>query len=157
MAYPRFRQSRAHKVIKRSAGDIALANATVWTDVPSIGDIVLPKAQVGDEIEAWIGWEQNHVTSALRYDIATIVSAAPVTYFGCDGLNTSYGFGGWSRSPGTTFLSGPVSLVLAAGDISGGLVTIRLRYRFDGAGTGTINGTAARKAFFGAKNLGPTA
>jgi hypothetical protein len=155
MSYPRFQLARAFKVVRLTTGDFTTTGQTAWGDVNTALDITLA-AQVGDVIEYGIMTEATNGSAAMRMDVATIVSAAVVNYFGGDGTAPAgTGAAGWYVN-GVRGVSGSVWRTLVAGDISSGYVTLRLRYHNDGAG-GTNNFTAnAGRGFYAtAKNLGP--
>lgn len=118
--------------VKRTAGDLSLTSAN-WADVPSIGDLTVDAA-TGDLITVEFGGLYNSSTPTVSMDCATIVSAAGVNWFGSGEPTTSTGNGvhGWGKMLATAALvafGASATLVVQAGDISGGTVTLRMRYR----------------------------
>lgn len=156
MAYPRFQRARSFKRTTRTAGDIIL-NSTTWADVDTGLDLVLT-AQIGDVIEYGIHGRMSDATPEVYMDVATVVSAAVASYFSSGTITpATLGTPGWLCSASTTvLLTGSVlSFPLAAGDISGGLVTLRLRYYESSAVARAIFASAAQPLHIFAKNLGP--
>lgn len=154
---------QAHKHVRRTAGDLTL-NSASWADLPTVGtdlDLVLAAA-AGDVIEAGIAglWGAEQVTTFL--DIATIVSAAAVNYFST-GTSTpaTFGIGAFFGDAVTGLnppLGGSAHYTLVSGDISGGNVTLRIRYDQSSAGNRTLYAsTAGAPLHFWARNLGPVA
>jgi hypothetical protein len=138
---------------KRTSGDIAAASST-WVDL-GVTAIVLDAA-TGDVIEVGVSgvWNSEAVTGML--DVATIVSAAPVNYFGTAGGAGDFGVTGWLGTTGQVeSIGGSVMYTLQAGDIDAATVTLDLRYRGSTAGTKTLRSQAALPFQWWAKNLGP--
>lgn len=157
MARPRFRQSRMHKVTRRTSGNLTL-NSTNWANVDTGLDITLD-AQVGDDIEVGINALAGTEAQILFLDVVSLVSAAPVNSFGKQGAVTTApapnGIAGWRGAASMeTVLGSPVHKTLVAGDISSGKVTLRLRYSVPGNKTLYADGTNWTLEFW-AKNLGP--
>lgn len=157
MSYPRFQRSRDFKHFTRNSGDLTL-NSTAWADLPTIGttwDAVLA-AQVGDIIECGVSgfWNSQNVVGHL--DVATIVSAAPVNYFATAGGASGYGVPSWAGvANNQSNAGGSFMRALVAGDISAGMVTLRLRYRTSSAVNKTLYAQTDLPLHFWAKNLGP--
>ncbi len=157
MGYPRHRRSRDFKFFTRSAGNLTM-NSTSWADLPSITttwDISLV-AQAGDVIRVEITglWGAEAVEGNL--DVVSIVSAAPVNYWGGDGNGSSNGVGGW-YGPASAYSSfgGSVRRVLVSGDIASGVVTMRPRYRTATASNKTLFANTNSSLHFAVDNLGP--
>lgn len=132
--------------IIRSAGDLTLNNAA-WTDVPSLGDLTVT-ATTGDIILVNpVGlWGSENVLTSL--DCATIVSAAPVNYVSTrSGTPAALGVGSWFGDNNTAgvnmVIGGPVQYPVQAGDVSGGTVTLRLRYDQASAANRTLFASTA--------------
>jgi hypothetical protein len=160
MAYPRFQRARAFKYINRMSTDITL-NSGTWANVDTGTDLTL-EAQTGDVIEVGGSWlTSGSATTATFFDVASIVSGSPVNSWGIDGAVTTAmeGIQAWrcdSNSIGLNQrVAGGMMRVLLAGDISSGLVTLRLRYKQPTATNVTLYTGANRALHFWAKNLGP--
>lgn len=131
----------------RSAGNITV-NGTAYADIDNTLDIVLT-AEAGDTIEVGASgrWNNNAVSAFM--DVATIVAGVPVTYLSGntstgDGIQAWYGFASTDSN-----IAGGLVYVLAAGDISAGTVTLRLRARTNPAGNRIlIADTAGRFKWF---------
>lgn len=142
----------------RTTADLTLNNAA-WTDVSTSLDMTIA-AQVGDDIEYGIsgilsagGGGTNH-----HFDVATIVSAAPVNYFSNGTVTPAAGgVSGWyAASASEALLSGSVMYTIVSGDLASGLVTLRLRHKQDAAGNRTLYSSASNPLFVWVKNLGPS-
>lgn len=142
---------------------LALTSAS-WANLSTEGgygdadfDIILP-AFAGDIIEYTISsiWDNEGVSGYL--DVQTRVAAAAVSWFGSTEPTptTGNGTGAWFGASGVyTALGGTCQLILSAGDISSGTVTLRPRYRGSTAGTKTLNADTTMRLKLMAKNLGP--
>jgi len=148
------------KTIRRTAGNLLLLSNAAWADLPTIAatwDLALA-AVVGDVIRAELSGMWNNDAAWGGLDVATIVAAAPVNYFGGTGLGTDNGVGGWT-APTLAYqpLGGAAFRTMVAGDLAAGQVTCRLRYRSITAGNRTLNADAATPLAFTLTNLGPVA
>lgn len=157
MTYPRYQAARAFKFFTRVAGSLTL-NSTTWANLPTIGttwDAVLA-AQVGDVIRVEMTGLFGVEAVEGNLDIVSIVSAAPVNYWGGDGGVSSNGVAGW-YGPASAYASfgGSVRRTLLAGDISAGTVTLRPRYRTATAANKTLFASSAATLHFAVDNLGP--
>jgi hypothetical protein len=160
MAYPRYRAARAHKFWLRTAGNLTLNSNVTWADLPTIGttwDTVLA-AQVGDTVECGLSAFVESAVVGVSFDVFTIVSAAAVNQIstGTTASNSTFGVTAW-YSPASMIATpaGSAMYTLTGGDISGGTVTLRLRYLSDSATNRTLRGTAPTPLQFWVKNLGP--
>jgi hypothetical protein len=129
----------------RTSSDITL-NSTSWANVDTGIDIVVP-AQAGDvllvALSALFGTE--NVVGFL--DVATIVSGSPVNYIsGGAGGASHQGVTSWRGHDSTVYkgAGGTIQYVVQSGDISGGNVTLRLRYR---------TASAANKTLYASSNI----
>lgn len=161
MAYPRHRRSRAHKFFIRTAGDITLSSAALtWTDLPTITtswDASL-QAQVGDTLEASISGVIDAAAVISYFDVQTIVASTPTNSFGSQTTvaNANKGVVGWYCAINVlNNLSGSAMYAVVAGDISGGLVTCRLRQQQASTTTRNLHATVDYPLQFSVKNLGP--
>ena len=156
MAYPRFQLARSFKFLQYTAGDIAM-NSTSWANlIGTTNDLVLA-AQVDDVVEVGLSSQSQNEGSTGRIDVASIVSAAPVNYWGGGAEpSTGYGVSSWTLvSAQFGNQGGSVMKKIVAGDLSAGTVTLRLRYRTDISSLKTLYAAATRPLQFWAKNLGP--
>lgn len=159
MSYPRFALARSHKFFNRTAGSLVLNNNTSWVDLPTIGtswDITLA-AQIGDVIEVGASgvWDNQAVLGFL--DVCTIISGSAVNYFGTGGDVGGSGIENWRGDASEAYdaIGGSFYYALVSGDISSGVVTLRLRYRTGSAANKTLYATTTNPLQFRAKNLGP--
>jgi hypothetical protein len=148
-----FQADSRYVTARRSSGNLALNN-TSWTDVDTGIDLVLPAA-TGDVIEVSLNGLIGNEGVNANLDVATIVSAAPVTYFSsATGTPSGDGVAGWFAVAGQYFLLGvPVALKLVTGDVSAGTVTLRLRFKTAAASNKTLF-AGATQFVWSAKNLG---
>lgn len=130
---------------RRTSGNLTL-NSTTWANVDTGLDLVVP-AQAGDVLHASFSglWGGEAVAGVI--DVATIVAGSPVNYFGSAGGASGLGLGGLF-GPSTTDagsenfpIGGAAQYAVQSGDISGGTVTLRLRYRTGSASNKTLFGT----------------
>jgi hypothetical protein len=156
MAYPRFRKARAHKLLTRTSGDIT-ANSTTWANLDTGLDMTVP-ASIGDTIRYGMSAYVNGEAVALAVQPATLVSGALVSWFGGGEPTTTTGTGvsGWFVEASVTGRIGPpVMLVVVAGDISSGKVTVRLRYRTGSASAKTVQASTTTPLQVWMENIGP--
>jgi hypothetical protein len=139
----------------RTAGDLTL-NSTTWADVDTALDITLP-ARVGDELEASAIGTVGATAVTTIFDVATIVSAAVVNYF-TGGGGATLVEGSWlipASALSFPIAGVPAPYTVVSGDLSGGTVTCRLRYRTNTATNRTLRATSGHPLRFVLKNLGP--
>jgi hypothetical protein len=129
----------------KTSGNTTLASAT-QANVDTGLDLVLTAA-AGDIAVVSVNGLMGAANSALNFDVATIVAAAPVNYFGGGLASTNQGLLAWSKQNGAEFepWSGDVWYELQGGDISGGTVTLRLVYK---ASASTILYSSATTRFW---------
>jgi hypothetical protein len=140
----------------RTAGNLTL-NSTSWANVDTGLDIALT-ASVGDFIECGLSAFLAGESVNTGFDVATIVSASPVNYLGASGGGSDYGAQAWLApdSGHPTAVGGSIiGPALVSGDISGGTVTLRLRYRTGAASNRTLSATSTQPLHWWAKNIGP--
>jgi hypothetical protein len=139
-----------------TGGAITL-NSTTWADVSGPADLVVA-AEAGDvlavSLSALLGAEA--VNGCL--DMATIVSSSPVNYVsGNDGGASSLGVQAWlGPASASGNAAGTVFYTVASGDIDGGNVTLRLRYRTTAATNKTLNASANQPLQHSVVNLKPS-
>lgn len=135
-------------------------NNTSWTNMPTFPALTLP-AQVGDVIAATFGAYAGTGASSAYIDAVTEVASAPVNSFATGTTaptsTTGPGVGPWLFDTGVSGrANGPAFLTLANGDISAGIVTVRLRFRTS-VGTNKVIEGAASTALFSIENIGQAA
>lgn len=137
---------------KRTAGNLTLNN-TSWTDVDTGTDLVVP-AQVGDILLVSFSADWGNEAVQVGLDAATIVAGSPVNYVGTAGGASDIGVMAWGGANGDTSpAGGSVQYVVQSGDISGGNVTLRLRYRTLTATNKTLTGSTTQPLQFSVVNL----
>lgn len=157
MAQPRFQRARAFKFLRYTTGDITLSTNTNWTNVQTGLDMTI-EAQVGDVLEYHIGALYDAGAGSAGLDVATVVSGSPVNSFANGGAVTTapppYGIQGWNvvASAGG-HITGSAFYTVVNGDLSSGLVTVRLRYQ--ASGTKLIYASTNNPLQVAIKNLGP--
>jgi hypothetical protein len=144
-----------YDIQRYTAGSITLNN-TSWTDVSGPADLSI-SASTGDLIEVGVSflWGNENVESYLDY--ATLVSASPVNYIsGGTAGATNRGVVGWQSVLGGANIGacGSMLYVVQAGDISGGTVTLRLRYRTSSGADKTLFATSDIPLHLFVKNMG---
>lgn len=143
-----------YEFAKRVSGDITL-NSTSWANVDTGLDLVLDAA-TGDTILAGASMVIGSEATTLCLDVATIVSAAPVNYFGTAGGAGDFGITSWLGTTGQVESAGaPTMYTLQSGDISTGTVTLRLRYRTTSATNKTLRASSTLPFLWWAENIGP--
>lgn len=150
--------------IKLTGGNIT-ANQTSWGELaaetggPGTGglDMVLSGVAAGDIVEVSLGAYLNSAATYVYLDIATIVSAAAVNYFGAvTGASTGDGCVCWAAiTSREETVGGTVAYALVSGDISSSTVTLRPWMRTSAATNRTIFGVAADPMFLSAKVFRP--
>jgi hypothetical protein len=125
-----------------TTADITLGTGGTWAAVDGTGalDLVIAAA-TGDHIVLLASFLSNggFTAGSSGLDIATLVSAAPVTYLSSKtGTPAANGLQSLYTDPSFIIGGGLISYTVAAGDIAAGNVTFRLMYN---------NTTAARKIF----------
>lgn len=165
MAYPRFLRARAHRVVRRTAGDLTLNPSTTWTDLaavtggPGAGlfDITL-EAQAGDEVRTLLARRLTNVASETYFTFATIVSGSVTNTFG-GYLSTTTGEGLaalWSPSSVIVSGQGGGSYTVVTGDITSGKITVRPLVRANNATTRGLSASTTIPFEWSLTNLGPT-
>lgn len=131
-----------HATATRTAGSYTL-NSTTEASVDTGLDLTVAAA-TGDVITVNINGLFGIEAQIANLDVCTVVSASPVNYFGAGLATTAQGLLGWSKQDGGIFtaITGSVTYVVQAGDISGGNVLLRLRYKVN-ANSVTLYGTTA--------------
>lgn len=150
------RYNLQHQIKKRNSGGNITLNSATFAAVDTSLDIVLP-ASAGDSIEVGLGGIFDVQTVSAVLDVASLVSAAAVSWWATDGTSSAYSL--WYRPaslPASTSLafSGSLIRTLVSGDISGGNVTLRIFGRRDTSNCNILI-AAGIPLHFWAKNLGP--
>lgn len=142
--------------VQRTAGNVT-TNNTSWTDVTGPMDLTMTAA-TADRVHVCLsGGAYGTEAVTLNLTAMTIVSASPVNDIatGTTPSNTTLGVGAWRAPSGAPMAyGGGMIYALQAGDISGGTVTLRLRYRSASATNRTLTASDP-PLFFYAFNLGP--
>lgn len=144
---------------KRTSGNLTL-NSTTWANVDTGLDLVL-NASSGDVIEYCVSAIWGSAAVVNGFDVVTMVSGSPVNSFGLDAAApTTYAalnsVGAWYAQTGAEItVSGSIFRTLAAGDISAGTVTLRLRYVGSSATNRTLYAVSSAPIEVWARNLGP--
>jgi hypothetical protein len=144
-----------YDIQRYAAGSITL-NSTSWADVSGPADLSV-NASTGDLIEVGVSflWGSENLEAYL--DFASIVAASPVNYIsGGTAGASNRGVVGWQALQGSvnTVIAGSILYVVQAGDISGGTVTLRLRYRTSSGADKTLFATSDIPFHLFVKNLG---
>lgn len=143
----------------RTSGDVALGTVAspTWANIDTGIDLVLTAA-AGDFIEYNISGLLDNGAADTYFDVATVVGGSPVNYLTngtgtppVGGANGWFGPSGAVRAVTGALLSG----ALVSGDISGGTVTLRLRYSKASSNARTFYANSADPLIVWAKNLGP--
>lgn len=142
---------------RRTAGDYTL-NSTTWANVDTGLDLTVA-AVAGDVLQVSASglWGAQAVVGML--DAATIVSASPVNYISGGGGASDQGVMAWWGTASTVTatlnvpIGGGLQYVVQAGDIDGGNVVLRLRYRTATAANKTLLGTTALPFHWSVVNL----
>lgn len=140
----------------KTAGNYTINN-TSWTTLDATLDLTLAAA-VGDIIEVGLSAYvlPNSATQYAALDAVTLVSGAAVTSFSnATGSPASNGIPAWNipGPAGEKGIGGSVMLTLISGDLSGGNVTVRLRYKTANAVNHTVRASTSDPLQFWIKNL----
>lgn len=136
---------------RRTSGDLTLNN-TSWTNVDTGMDLVIPDALVGMFVTVELNgrWITNaSVWAAL--DVVSIVGGSPVNSWATDGAPdaSGNGVGSWMASSGQYApFGGAIGRRIVSGDISGGTVTLRIRYRTLSAANRLLGATSTDEFYF---------
>lgn len=143
-------------ISRYTTGNIT-ANGTNWTNLGGPADITFA-ASTDDVVQVAVSLLVGGEAVDIYFDVQTIVSSSAVNSVGTGTTvsNTSRGVVGWqcfSTVFGTA--CGSFFYKLVSGDISGGNVTLRLRYRTASATNKVIYGATDYPMTFMARNHGP--
>ncbi len=142
----------------RQTTSVYTLNSTTEADIDTGTDLTIAAA-TSDKLQISLTSRFGAEAVNAFLDVATIVSAAPVNYVsGGAGDSDDFGVGGWLGLSGVgQAFGGTVFYTVQSGDISGGNVVLRLRYRTSAASNKTLNGgagsTTREALFFGVVNL----
>lgn len=146
------------KTYRRAGASSITANSpTAWSNVDVASDLVLPAA-VGDLIEVSVSAVWGAEATGGFIDVVSVVGGNPVNCWSLDGPPIApnapqQGVQAWrGEASAVTEAHGAVARRLVAGDISGGNVTLRLRYATSGATNKTLYGSALIPMHFRATN-----
>ena len=141
---------------RRTSGNIT-ANSTTWANLDTGMDLTLT-CSTGDFIECGFSAFLGNESVNLGFDVATIVSASPVNYIsGGAGGASAYGVQAWLGGDigHAIAVGGSILYESVSGDISGGNILLRMRYRTGTAANRTVNASTNQPLHFWAKNIGP--
>jgi hypothetical protein len=138
---------------QRTAGNYTL-NSTTWANVDTGLDLTLA-AVAGDKIEVGLAGLLGGSTNGFL-DMASIVAGSPVNYWsGSAGGASAQGVLAWRHESDLNVpLGGSVIRAAVSGDLSGGNIVLRLRYRTAAATNLTLYGDTNLVLNVWAKNLG---
>ena len=131
---------------------------TTWGDLHTDTDLVLKDVYAGDVVEVSVSGQWLSEAPVGYLDVASLVAAAEVNYWGTDGAEsgTSEGVQGWTGIASAFGAVGsPVSRVVVAGDLETGQLTLRFRRRNSSAAAKQIYAQADNPLILQAVNLGP--
>lgn len=145
---------RAFAQIIRTAGDHVINSAT-WQTVFTGLDLTLP-AVAGDLIEVCPNFMCGAEATDFAFDFIFVASSLNLSRHAAEDP-IGYGAGGWRGEPGVfSSIAGSLYCPVAAGDISAGSVTLRLRVRSPGGAVAkTIKAIVTQPLIISARNLGP--
>lgn len=141
---------------RRTSGDFTLNN-TSWANLDTGLDLTLA-ADAGDVIQVGISALVANEATALYLDVVTIVSSTVTNSFATGGAVNASGQGimAWRGSASVEqAVGGPFWYKAVSGDISGGNVTLRLRFRTNTAVNKTLYAQTNLPLVFTAQNHGP--
>lgn len=147
--------TKRSQLIRRTAGDLSLTPGdTAWHDIGTVSDFTLSGVRVGDLVEVSLSSTWDAAGTFRNLDVASIVSAAAVNYWGTGDGTPLNGVGAWRGNSGAAHpFGGTVAKTIVAGDLSGSTLTLRFRYKFNSATTSVL-GASAPALIAMAKNLG---
>jgi hypothetical protein len=144
---------------RRTAGDLTL-NSTAWANLQTGLDLTLAGVLAGDVIEVGFSGRCNNEAVAGGIDVVSLVSAAPVNAWGQNGAEQGSGLGiaalNFLASQADA-LGGSIMRAAVAGDLSGGTLTLRWRYRTTTGANKTMRANADHPLDVWAKNHGQQA
>lgn len=120
----------------RTAGDLTLnPGDTNWHDLPTVPTLVLQGVRAGDLIEVGVQAYWDDANTYRNLDVASIVSSAPVTYWGAASGTPGVGVPSWRGEPATVIgRGGSVFRTVSTSDIAvDGSLTLRFRYSLNAA------------------------
>ena len=120
-------QTSAHA--RRTSGNLTL-NSTSWANLDTGLDLVLP-AYAGDVVEVGLTARWNNESVFVGLDAVSLVSGSPVVTWSQNAAEgaLALGVGGWEGWNGYGSVGGSVLKLIAATDLTSGVLTIRFRYR----------------------------
>ena len=155
MGYPAFQRARAFKSVVRTAGS-AVVNTTSYVAVDGTGafDLTL-EAQAGDVLAVSLSGFWGNDTPQGKADACTMVGGSVVNYISGLGA-TGFGVPAWCGGGGVSQgIGAPHFYTVVAGDISNGLVTLRLFAKSENTTAKTLYAVATLPLQFNVRNLGP--
>lgn len=148
---------KAFDSAKRTSGDITVSGSS-WADLDTGLDLTLP-AEVGDLIEVGLSGVWDSEARSGYIDVASLVSAAEVNYWGVDGSESAshQGVVAWrGEASQRDSIGGSISRKVVSGDLESGVLTLRWRTHLDAAGTKDLFAQTTVPLHVWAKNHGAT-
>ena len=151
---------------RRTSGTVVLTGTTTWSTLTTIGtaaDLTLT-ATAGDVVEGGINALAGNEVIDMAFDFVTVVGGVVTNSFGTNGaapaVFANFSGGGWympavGGAAGYGIATGSYPYTLQSGDVSGGQVTIRLRYAMGAATNRNLFCTAGNPFMIWARNHGP--
>lgn len=142
--------------VRLTSGDITM-NSTAWANLSTATDLTLA-ADAGDVIQVALSALSNSEAVTARLDCVTLVGSTVTNSFATGGAvsASSQGIMAWNLLPSVSnMVGGSFFYKLVSGDVSGGNVTLRLRYRTETAANKTIFASSNTQLVFTARNHGP--
>lgn len=148
---------RATRTSNAGGANDYTVSSTSWAALDATNLAFSIPASSGDGIEVSLSAHASAGDSVIAYfDVATFVSGSIVNHVSGGGGVTGRGLGTWMAAGSKDRIGGSSIYTLAAGDISGGNVDVRLVFRLASAGSRTIFCRTGIPLSFSVKNLGPT-
>lgn len=148
-----FNHGRGRSVATRTAGNLSL-NSTAWATASTTLDLTLAAA-ANDRIAAHLSAAGS--TGSVDLGLDAIATNSGTHFSGVSG-NNAFGCMSWYIH-GTTAAAEPTAgginvRTLSTGDVSGGNVIVRLRYKTGSASARTVNASTTKPLRFEAWNFG---
>lgn len=142
---------RGYGSASRLTGSITL-NSSVWANASTTLDITLAGA-ANDRVRYTPNFQDGNEALSSFFDARFVASG---NNFGKSTSNSHQGMAGWAgQASAYSAITGSAIKTVVSGDISGGNVIVRLRYRLNSTATRTVFATSAVPLFLYAENVGP--
>jgi hypothetical protein len=138
---------------RRTSGDITFNNAS-WANVDTGLDLVFTGVSAGDDVDYSLNGYASTQAVHLYFDVATIVSGSPVNYLATAGGGSDGGNMGWHAPSGIASpIGGLLAYTVQSGDLSAGVLTLRLRARGSSATNRTISASTTTPLICSARHF----